>query len=308
MSNFAYVRPLGVWNVLTDLHAAEMAQIDQNLFKTANFADGSTHAPSGVVTVGGAGMTLKLVGVNTLPNGGFLDIDGALNVSGFSYLSGSHQYSGQHNYNGSLGSGCASFYYNGATADFTGATLSIGSGGNLNVKSGGSLTVLAGAAGCLFESAVGFTAHVNITSAGLFGVDCGSTFTGAVTLNGPTIIAGSASLTSVIVTSGVGQFHGRSVHRVINAAGAAGQTASPLTASLYYFPSAASGSTIQIDDTGAVDGDQIQFVNYDPTNLVIVKNPGGSSLFSIRKAGGDYFTCACTRLGGVWLLTAYNIS
>ncbi|HEY3254599.1 MAG TPA: hypothetical protein VGJ91_11645, partial [Polyangiaceae bacterium] len=44
-------------------------QVEQNLVKTANFTDGSTHAPSSPVIVGGSGMTIALVGGNTLSSG-----------------------------------------------------------------------------------------------------------------------------------------------------------------------------------------------------------------------------------------------
>jgi hypothetical protein len=64
MSNLAYTRPLGVWNTGV-IYAVELADLDAKTVKAPNFDGGGTYAPSDVITVGGAGMTLTMVGINT---------------------------------------------------------------------------------------------------------------------------------------------------------------------------------------------------------------------------------------------------
>jgi hypothetical protein len=79
MSNLAYTRELGVWNPGV-IRASELADLDAKTVKAPNFAEGGTYAPSSVVTVGGAGMTLFMVGSNVV-SAGSLTIDGTASIS-----------------------------------------------------------------------------------------------------------------------------------------------------------------------------------------------------------------------------------
>jgi hypothetical protein len=65
MSNFSKVWPVGLTNAVSPIDHTELEQLDTNVSKTINATDGSTHAPSAKVTVGGAG-----IGGN-LPTGEF---------------------------------------------------------------------------------------------------------------------------------------------------------------------------------------------------------------------------------------------
>jgi hypothetical protein len=72
--------------------------------------------------------------------------------------------------------------------------------------------------------------------------------------------------------------------------------------SRYIYISAASGSTVQIDGTGAQDGDEIEFVNLDGTNSVTIKNPGGGTLTAIVGISGSPYVARIQLLGSTWTL------
>jgi len=58
MGNFAWIRQGNIWDVKSPLHSTEMQQLDAMRPKLANFAEGSVHAPTAPVIVGGEGMRI----------------------------------------------------------------------------------------------------------------------------------------------------------------------------------------------------------------------------------------------------------
>jgi hypothetical protein len=93
---------------------------------------------------------------------------------------------------------------------------------------------------------------------------------------------------------------GRIASKVSRLAASVGMTVSPRNVTNVHYTSAASGSTVQIDDTGAVDGDAIWFTNEDTANAVTVKKPDGSTLNFVRSATPYNRSIRVARQGGVW--------
>lgn len=91
---------------------------------------------------------------------------------------------------------------------------------------------------------------------------------------------------------------GRIVPNTVYAAGAVGQTASPLVASRYVFPSCATGATIQINDSGATDDDTLTFVNLDSVHQLVLKSPSGATIGGIQHQSAEM-----TRIAGNWVFT-----
>ncbi len=57
MAHFDYIKPGGVWGLLSLLSSSIMAQIDQRIFKTINGDDGGVWAPNGTsIIIGGLGL------------------------------------------------------------------------------------------------------------------------------------------------------------------------------------------------------------------------------------------------------------
>jgi hypothetical protein len=125
-------------------------------------------------------------------------------------------------------------------------------------------------------------------------------------LTAATETVGYLSVSNALVASGTISYSGtgRQVIRVNSAPGAVGRTASPKVASLYYIQSgSAVGSTFTIDDTGAVDGDQIRFYSADAVRTITIKDPTGVDISALTYASGLYISLDVTRIGGVWKAT-----
>lgn len=151
-------------------------------------------------------------------------------------------------------------------------------------------------------SALAVVTGTSFTATGDF-IGAASQVTGNALVGGTLGVTGQASAGSV-QSSGSVTFigAGRVIPRTHTQVGAAGMTASVSIASEYYYPTAASGSTVQIDDTGAVDGDTMVFISAETSNNTVVKDPGGSALISTLRNGGAGTSprVYIKRIAGTW--------
>lgn len=206
--------------------------------------------------------------------------------------------------NGDIGSMSGSDVNSGrdvfASRDVT-ATRNVNAGSQVNA---GSLTTT-------FAVVAGSAVH----SLGTLEVDTTTVLHGAVSIPTASLSAGGSISAAGALSSGgnvtaagaviaSGRLTGNKTLRTHSAVGAAGQSADARVAELYYFPSAAAGSTIQIVDTG-VDDDTVAFYTNEATNDISVKNPGGTPIASIRGASGHQIRVDVTRILGSWLLTNF---
>lgn len=192
MSHFAYTR--ATWVTGTALTAGDMASLDAKTFKAINGDEGSTHAPSSMITIGGSGAQMKLVGASTIDaasltavnvsvveiqNGSFLRIHGETHyyTDSFTAVDGTWRF--RTGSSQELESGAALVADAGSTITVNGS-FSVGSGGTAHFATGSTTT---------------FDGTLNIMGGALFGSAYAAAFTGLVAFAGNTRIqAGVASL------------------------------------------------------------------------------------------------------------------
>jgi hypothetical protein len=101
MANFAYIKgpTVGAWATGTTPSQADWAQLDANLFKCPNFAEGGTYAPSSVISIGGAGAYVStLFTIGPTPGSGIFTcnsnayFEGAVVVTGASTFNGASEF------------------------------------------------------------------------------------------------------------------------------------------------------------------------------------------------------------------------
>jgi hypothetical protein len=93
---------------------------------------------------------------------------------------------------------------------------------------------------------------------------------------------------------------GRVIPRVTKLAASIGMTASPKTATHYFYSSAVASSSVTIDDTDTQDGDEIWFTNASTTNTVTVKTPAGTTIDFVGDVGTNRRTIQVMRIAGTW--------
>lgn len=201
MSNLARLRLAGFWTQNSVVDPQEFEDFDAARPKLANFEDGSTHAPSAFVTVGGSGfqftgtghslaasarLNVESTGEIRLKNGSLLKADGSGGDIRLEVLTNVATLTIQ----------------SGAVMDIAGAAnvtgnLDIESAGELNLKSGGTLTAESGSTVTLSSGATvtiaanaTMSGDMTVSSGGSIVFQSGGTITGAsgstVTLQGTT--------------------------------------------------------------------------------------------------------------------------
>jgi hypothetical protein len=93
---------------------------------------------------------------------------------------------------------------------------------------------------------------------------------------------------------------GRVIPRVTKLAATVGMTASPKTATHYFYSSAAAASSATIDDTDTQDGDEIWFTNASTLNTVTIKTPAGAAIDFVGDVGTNKRTIQVMRIAGTW--------
>jgi hypothetical protein len=301
MSNLAYTRPLGVWNVGV-IRSTELQDLDRKTVKAPNFDGGGSYAPTSPIYVGGAGMQIKLVGLSTVDNAGGLRFQSAT-VGRFE--SGSLLETAV----GSTASIDGQFYLSASSnSDFFGPITIRGESGlaSLTVQAGvpveidGALTVGAGAtAHFATGSATVFDGSLTLNNGALFGTGGAAAFTGLVALAGNTRIqAGTASL-SIPMTC---QFAGRVVKRppVVVAT-----TGSNITG---YGPGNADTVIVRALTTPVAiyvqlgqNGDEFTVINKSSTNQMEVRDDNtGLPVFSMINRSGNFRSVTLVQAAGAW--------
>lgn len=160
MAHNSYIKPGGIWPLLTIVTKEIMELLDAAQFKAINGDDGGTWAPAEVITVGGAGLTVTgpFTASNasiTIPSGKTLTI-----ASGGSFVTAS---------------GSTTTLGGAATLN---ATLTVSSTGKILVASGGVLEVASGGAMDLKGGMTVYnTGAIQVLSGSLLACELGSTAT-----------------------------------------------------------------------------------------------------------------------------------
>lgn len=289
------------------VYALELADLDAKTVKAPNFAGGGAYAPSSVVVVGGAGMTLKLVGNNTISSG-YLSIDGS------SYLEmaagSSATYGGASTFLGTS----STFVYSGASWTFDPGTT-ISTAGALNIA--GSTTFQAGS----FTNFLATVVFGSASSAGFLGTaSFGNNVTfysGTVTHNGSVLfnayvgVSGSLDITGPLGIYGASGLHasltatgaGRVVKRTafIPTAGGGSVTAyGPANTDRVIYGALTGGVNLTINETGAIDGDEMTFVNKSGAFFLTISWSGGG--FPLKNSVGHFRSCTTVRVSGQWIV------
>lgn len=162
------------------------------------------------------------------------------------------------------------------------------------------------------------TAGGNITGGGNLSITGTSTLTGSITTNGDVSAQGYVTaIAGIDASSGGSQSYlgPTTLYEIFNCSGhgrvsrpmgsthaaTASMSISPLTATKWKFTSAASGSSVIIDDTDCVDGDELIFSTNQSSNVITIFKPDGVSNIGNLKAISGYSSMVWViRQGGDW--------
>lgn len=287
MSHFAYFAPFGVWPILTVVPHDFLQQVDQNLFKAVNGDDGGTWAPTSVITIGGSGLTVSGVltaSGSTFFTGGFMTVSAVATFGGTNFnVEGIAQFDG---------------------AVICTSTLSVT--GNFACTGNANISLQTSTGSLVVNTTMACTG-----AATLHGVTCTTlTASGAVQTNGSLTTVGNLNVAGgSTFTAGPQVFSGnaRPARPIVSVGATAGMTASPQAASYYYYPSTAAGSTVQISDTGAVDGDSLEFFVVSTTQSLAVLNPSAVLITPLIFTSTNPYYAKVVRVSGTWTLVNYTI-
>lgn len=266
----------------------EFAALDFGQFDSIS-CSGGTYAPAAVITVGGAGMTLTLVGASSVASGGSLTV-----ASGAAFA---------------LASGSAASF--GGTGTFLSTSVTNwSSGSNSNWKSGSTLTIEAGGevqmSGSMFchvggfveiDCAASFTGAVSVANTSTFDVACAASFDAGVTvtagnftvlagitsLGGTNHIVGPTLLSAAVVTTGAGQVLSRIV-----LGGDANATYSKNSADVVIIDDSVltAARTYTVDTVSAQSGSLLTFRKDTSAFDVALRTPGGALICTLSTTAG----------------------
>jgi len=296
ISNLNYTRPLGVWNPGV-FYAAELADLDAKTVKAPNFKDGSTHVPSSPVTVGGAGMSLRLVGQNTVDVAGYIDVDGYISIKPGGYFenTGTSVFWSTVNFNaGGVGFSTPVTFYSGTVATFD-------AGSTINVN--GSMNAAAIVVGT-----------VQIADSLYTGPDSATSLTGTLSvsqaayLHGDVHLEETTYLEGTLLVSAVGTVQWRTVIGQDN-----DSSYSVSTADIVYVgrPTFTANRTYYIDEVGAANGKKISFYRQDATTahtVTLKRSSDGSTICLLGWNAGNYIWVDLMRMLGVWQIVGGQLS
>lgn len=115
------------------------------------------------------------------------------------------------------------------------------------------------------------------------------------------IIDGGMDLRDTLITSGAGRISARRTQRQV--AGADANASYAVTAYDHVYVPAGTltaDKNYTIDDTGAVNGDRMEFSTRDTAFAISIRRPGGTQIGSIKFATGLYRSMIAERVAGVW--------
>jgi hypothetical protein len=286
MSNFAYYFAFGSVPSSTVIPHTWFEHVEANLVKTANFTDGSTHAPGSPVIVGGAGMTLHLVGTNDLDVASELDVYGGIDIK----ASGGMECSGYANFYGSVNFAYSSVSFSGTATFAIGSTLAVEGTATFNSLTAGGIVVssiqISDSLYTAADSATNLNGTLSVAQAAYFHDD--------IHLEETTYVEG------VLALSGAGAIQ----ERVVIGANA-DATYSVSSADLVYITqgSITANRIYYLDEAGATNGKKIRFHREDNVT---------SHTISLRRQSDNFELCLLTwkntgyiwtdvvRIGGTW--------
>jgi hypothetical protein len=288
MSNLAYTRALGVWNPGV-IRASELQDLDVKSVKAPNFAEGGTYAPSSPVIVGGAGMTITLVGIN---NAESLFVSGTFDVA--------------------VGTNA---YFRGLTSFRTGSSTSVRDGATWTFNADSTTTFAAGSF-LNVEGTVTFTGSFNADFIGVGSVQIADSLYTApdsvTNLNGHLSVVQSAAFhddlrlegtttaVGAIVLSGAGTI----IERVVIGSNS-DSTYSVSSADLVYVPEGGVSAprTYYLDEVGATNGKKIRFHREDDhadRPITLKRAVDGSQICLLTWKNTGYIWTDVVRISGVW--------
>lgn len=143
------------------------------------------------------------------------------------------------------------------------------------------------------------TVTMGASGADAFTVNAFSTFNGIAIFGGSTFLGGATT------SSGAGYIKARRVSRQA-IGGNADASYSPVSYDHVHVPAGTLGAArnYTIDDTGAADGDRMEFSTQDVGFAINVKKPGGVQIAQI--VGNTHMSCVVERIVGIWTLIRYS--
>lgn len=287
MSHFALTR--STWVSGTALFAAELASIDSKTFKAINGDEGGTWAPSSPIVVGGAGMTITMVGASTA--------EGLFVTQTFDSAFGSNAYF----------RGATQFRETSVTTFREGAVLAFRTSSDTTFEPGSFLningsTVFTG--DLTLNNRTTVTGPLDINAAMNFGGTSTTTFYSGSDLNfddGSIVnFNHGTDLTAATPFKFVGTGRTRREAAIITSATT---SISPLESTVYFANNITADTTVQIANDG-IDGDEL-FISTN-TNLyrLVVKSPSGSILTQLRYDNGVKQAAFLKKILGTWYVLA----
>ena len=158
---------------------------------------------------------------------------------------------------------------------------------------GGGLNALEATGTALFSA--------QVTTTGLL-VAGGGIIVGAPGLinSGPTQLVGAVELDSPMTLQGGGRIR----ERIVVGADA-NSSYGPATVDFVRVDTLTAARDYTINDTGAADGDSIEFANFNATHNLVIKTPLGATIIALRQTGGGNVAVRCVRIAGSWLAAYY---
>ncbi len=289
MSHFNLTR--STWVVGTALLAGELASLDAKTFAAINGDSGGSWAPSSVITIGGAGVTSKFVGVSTVESAGqlsFLSGTSALFQSGATLQANA----------GSTMSFAGQFYLTaGSNTDVFG-DIALRSTGTLTTAAGSALTVNGNAT---FNTSTAFTN--GFTASGF-----ASTFNSTAVFLGLTESAGNTQFVSPATLSSTlrGASAGRVLKRpttVISSAGSNITGYGPANTDVILVRGLTAEVLLLIDNAGVQNDDELEIINKSTANFLGVDTGTGLAIHLKNKnENGNNRSCRIKYISGSWEL------
>ncbi len=307
MSNLAYTRPLGVWNPGV-VYCLELQDLDRKTVKAPNFDGGGSYAPSTPVYVGGAGMQIKLVALNTVENGGELRcLSGSAIIcnsgSNFQAIAGSTVYIAGQLYL-VAGSNTDVFGNIRFRPDGGGGTLTSDAGCFVNLNG----TVNVGGTATFANSATftnGFICPAGGAAAGFFST---VVFTGLTEFGGDTRILSPARLSSTLTASGAGRVVKRPA-TVIASTGANISGYGPGNTDTVLVRALTAEVLLVINNSGAAEGDEFEVINKSSAFFLDVDTGTGLTIsLKNKNENNNRRSCRIKLIGGSWEVLSAEVS
>jgi hypothetical protein len=302
MAHFTFTRGGGVWNPGTPVLASELADIDSKTERAVNGDGGGVWAPASQIEIGGAG--LKVSGTE-------LYVTSPATFTGLVTMTDELQCDGDvtlGNTGGDQVACNAEFDCIGPALFFSNVTVGEDDTDTLTVNATASFNE-----GVTLGSTAVDTLTVNATATFNNGVTLGSSSADAISVPGTLGVADvnfasgtvdfAASMAYLLKCRIAPSGAGRLALRTFAMTDANSTTRGSADDDLVYVPAGvlSADRTYQIDDTGAANGDAMEFSNLlDAANNLVVKDPSGTILVTLNGTAGQNQWARAARLGGFW--------